>query len=178
MLNKIREINKRHNDTAFRMALDHLFRVGSDALSKVSEEEIDNICKNIIATEPKNSLMTGEMRADILRCAYELSKISLWDILKYVQIDMKIDGAIVHPGMIVRLLNEYSGSELTTIVVSADVLDEAIDEVFEAFGNKASDCRKRYGNLHYFEADKEIRAAFKAVGISVQSIEPDRVLYV
>lgn len=160
------------------MALDHLFHVGSNTLSKVSEEELENICSNIIETEPKNSLMSGEIRVAVLRCAYELSKLSLWDILKYVQVEMKIDGAIVHPGTIVRLLKECSGTELTTVIVSADAPAEAIDEVLEVIGNKAVDCRKQYGNLHYFNADEVAKNAFKEAGIKTHSIEPDRILYV
>lgn len=178
MLNKIREINKKYDDTVFRMALDHLFRLGSDALSKVSEEELANICNAIIETEPKNSLMTGEVRANILRCACELSKISVWDIFKYIQADMKIDGMTVHPGVVFRLFKD-NGKELSTVVLSADASDEAIDEALEAIGKKAAEYRLLYGSgLYSFDADNAIKTAFKDVGIRVQGIEPDIKLYV
>lgn len=179
MFNEIRAINKKYDETVFRMALDHLFRVGSDALSKVSEEEIAKVCNTIIETEPKNSLMTGEVRANVLKCAYELSKISVWDIFKYIQGEMRIDGMTVHPGAIIRLVREYNGKELSTVVVSADATDECIDKAFEAIGNKVSEYKRLYGSgLHSFNAYDEIKAAFNDVGIRVKTIEPDKTLYV
>ena len=107
----IKEIKKKYGDNIFRMAISHLYETGIKAIQDV---DVEPICKKIIDETPESAIMTGELQADILRCAAELSKLPLWDVLRFVQTDIKIFGATVHPGVIVEFRRYNAGKYVLT----------------------------------------------------------------
>ena len=103
---KLRELYQKYGDYVFRLALCVLFYNG---MKNIKESELEKECMTIIKSTPENSLVTGEMQANIYHCAYDLSEMTVWDILKFVRTDIEIDGAIVHPGMIVEFRQSANG---------------------------------------------------------------------
>jgi len=177
MTMKIRELYKKYSETTFRMALDHLFDIGIVNFSKRSEQDIENICRKSLSETPNNSLISGKARADIIRCAYELSKFSVWDILKFVQTDLKIDGATVHPGIIIRFLNNESGAEIKTVVVPSETTTEQIDTAIAIVEDRAEIHRKN-GIFSSFSARYEIQNAFNSVKVRTSEMfKPEHDVY-
>lgn len=124
----LRELYQKYGDYVFRLALCVLFYNG---MKNIKESELEKECMTIIKSTPENSLVTGEMQANIYRCAYDLSEMTVWDILKFVRTDIEIDGAIVHPGMIVEFRQSANGKGIMTLVLPPETTEEQIEELLE-----------------------------------------------
>lgn len=123
--NEIRDICKRYGESVFRMALSHMVAVGTDRLQNIN---VDETVKEIHATGG-NPLITPDMQAAILRCAYELAQKDLWDILAFIQTDITIHGISIHPGVIVDFFDSRTEKKCCTYVLPADTDEELIEEV-------------------------------------------------
>lgn len=91
MAGKIKEINNLENKyglVLFRMGLTHLVDVG---IRNLSDENVEESIQRIIAqgeVDKANGIvpiMTPEFQCEILRCAAELSKFTIWDLFMYIK---------------------------------------------------------------------------------------------
>jgi len=89
MKEQIKAIREKYGEPMLRMAIDHIIGVGANNLKNANADEV---CAQILKETPANSIMTPEFSAELMRCAIELSRVSIGDILKYIQTDMKYDG--------------------------------------------------------------------------------------
>lgn len=153
----IKDIQKKYGENIFRMAITHLFETGVKALQDV---DVEPICKKIIDETPESAIMTGELQADILRCAAELAKLSLWDVLRFVQTDVQIYGATVHPGVIIEFRR---------------IDDEKIDEVTTCIEKKIAEHSSEKG-AYRLPYEDFIKEGFKEFGIRPQAIVPDKTI--
>lgn len=103
--------------------------VGANNLKNVNADEV---CAQILKETPANSIMTPEFSAELVRCAIELSRVSIGDILKYIQTDMKYDGVTVHPGIIIRFMQNATCHNIMTCVIPADIISHFILPIFTA----------------------------------------------
>ena len=99
----------------------------------------------MIKTTPENSIMTGEFRADVLRCSVELAKEPLWEVLKYIQTNIGIDGVTVHPGIVLNFRRNACMEEIMTCVVPADTSEDTLDNVIEAIEKRLENMKKSMG---------------------------------
>lgn len=88
---KIKEISNVENKyglVLFRMGLTHLVDVG---IRNLNDDNVEESIKRIIAQgeEDKDNgivpIMTPEFQCEILRCAAELAKFSIWDLFMYIK---------------------------------------------------------------------------------------------
>lgn len=114
MKEQIKAIREKYGEPMLRMAIDHVIGVGINNLKNVNADEV---CAQILKETPANAIMTPEFSAELMRCAIELSRVSIGDILKYIQTDMKYDGVTVHPGIIIRFMQNATGHNIITCVV-------------------------------------------------------------
>lgn len=77
----IEKIYSNYGEVVFRMSLTHLFNIGAD---KLLNSNIEADCADLIANTPDNSIITGELAAQIHRCGAELAKIDVWEIFKFI----------------------------------------------------------------------------------------------
>ena len=161
--NEIRDICKRYGENVFRMALSHMVAVGTDRLQNIN---VDETVKEIHATGG-NSLITPDMQAAILRCAYELAQKDLWDILAFVQTDIAIHGISIHPGVIVDFYDPWTETKCCTYVLPADTSEDLIEDVAEEIRKARPACCKSE------QLADLIRTAFRKKGVRVENIGQD-----
>ena len=96
MTGKIKEINNLENKyglVLFRMGLTHLVDAG---IRNLNEDNVKESIKRIIAqgeADKSNGIvpiMTPEFQCEILRCAAELAKFTIWDLFMYIKKHMAI----------------------------------------------------------------------------------------
>ena len=78
----------RKNELLFRMAISHLMDVG---IRHLTEENVNEICASIMEEDDSHSFMTNEFQCEIVRMAYELSKIDHIHLLTYISREVYYD---------------------------------------------------------------------------------------
>ena len=85
---EIRKIEDKYGLIMFRMALSHLVDVGH---RNFGDGEVEETIAEIMTqgekdkTDGKITVMTPEFKCDIIRCAAELSKFSIWTLFVYIK---------------------------------------------------------------------------------------------
>jgi hypothetical protein len=84
----IENIRDKYGEMIFRCSIQHLFESG---IENFNEENVEKSKIKIKEEHDKIKLkggcplMTGDFQIAIVDCSYELSKISLWDLLYYIK---------------------------------------------------------------------------------------------
>lgn len=86
----IKRIEDKYGLMVFRCALSHLVSCGAQVLQ--NEAEVAECKQKIHAETPANSIMTAGFQCDIVDCAVELADIEAYDLFRYIQTDVAIDG--------------------------------------------------------------------------------------
>lgn len=174
MNKQIDEIRKKNGEPMLRMAIDHMIGVGINNLKDVNADEV---CARILKETPVNSIMTPEFSAELMRCAIELSQISIGDILKYIQTDMRYDGVTVHPGIIIRFRQNATCHNIMTCVIPVDTDEETLDDAVKAVEDKLERHIDKTGSAYAFSFTTAIEEAFKDAKIEIRSIPVDKTYY-
>ena len=169
---KLRELYQKYGDYVFRLALCVLFYNG---MKNIKESELEKECMTIIKSTPENSLVTGEMQANIYRCAYDLSEMTVWDILKFVRTDIEIDGAIVHPGMIVEFRQSAIGKGIMTLVLPPETTEEQIEELLDTIERDVETNAGSKADFHYENCIKE---QIQKAKIRSEVLTADKMFYI
>jgi len=96
---KFRKIEDRYGSFTFRMSITHLINAGK---SNFTDENIIKWLEKIQEqgrTDKENGvfrLMTADYECEIVRCAAELSKLGIWDLLRYIVKHVDVGFAIVN----------------------------------------------------------------------------------
>lgn len=86
--NEIRAIEDNYGLMLFRMGLSHLVDVG---IRHFDDANVEESIKQIEAKGEENKangimpVMTPEFQIEIVRCAAELSKFSVWELFAYIK---------------------------------------------------------------------------------------------
>lgn len=137
---KISDLHKQYGDLLFRMALGHLFYVGMEQMKALDIEEVVKQAASI----KDSAFITASAQSDILRCAHALAHLNVWDILAYIQTDIKINGTTVHPGLVAHFSDGVTGKSYCTCILPADTDPFDLDEIGEKINDRIS--RKNYGS--------------------------------
>lgn len=86
----IKAIEDKYGLMAFRCGLSNLVSCGAQALADT--EEVIKAKAEIQINTPVNSIMTADFQCDIIDCSVDLSGIDVWDLFRYIQTDVVIDG--------------------------------------------------------------------------------------
>ena len=83
--NKVGRIENKYGLILFRTGLGYMIDKGMDFCSNLVDEDIEKV--------EGNALMTAEFVQDMIRCAKELSQLSLWDdIMPYIKEHVNVYG--------------------------------------------------------------------------------------
>ena len=174
MNKKVGEISRKYGEHIFRMAITHLMQVGVDNLK---DADVEAVCKKVMKETPENYIMTPEFRCNILRCSVELAQIPVWDILKYIQTDIVIDGVTVHPGIIVNFRQNATCRELMTFAIPPDTDEETLEDAVNTVEKKLEAYIEKTGSAYGFSFCDEIEEALKAAKIHIKNIPVDKTFY-
>lgn len=172
MKEKIRGLYHKYGEYAFRLALTVLF---SSGMNNIKKSELEKECEKIVKNTSDNSLVTGEMQANIYRCAYALSEMTVWDILKFVRTDLEIDGAIVHPGMIVEFRQNVSGKVISTLVLPPETTEEQVEDLLDGIER---DIETNLGTKVHFHYENCIKEQLRKVKLRSEVLMADKVFYI
>ena len=166
MKEKIMQIYNKYGDFVFNCAVPHLMDMGARTLQKM---DIEAQCQKVIETTPDQSIVSGDVQADILRCSAELAQLKMSDILRFVQTDMRFVGTKIHPGRVVSFVKKETGKRILNVVLPAEATAEQIALIcsrvdahcheFHRFepGTIAEKCLKEAGvTWDYLYVDDEI----------------------
>lgn len=123
MKEKIKQIYNKYGDFIFNCAVPHLMDLGARNLK---EMDVEAQCKKLIATISDRAILSGDVQANILRCAAELAQIELDGLLRFVQTDMRFVGTKVHPGRVVSFIKKETGKRILNVVLPAETTDDQI----------------------------------------------------
>lgn len=123
MKEKIIQIYNKYGDFVFNCAVPHLMDIGARTLQKM---DLEVQCRKLIETTPAQAIVSGDVQADILRCAAELAQLKMNDILRFVQTDMRFVGTKIHPGRVVSFVKKETGKRILNVVLPAEATDEQI----------------------------------------------------
>lgn len=174
MNKKIGEISRKYGEHVFRMAITHLMQVGVDNLK---DADVEAVCKKMMRETPENYIMTPEFRCNILKCSVELAQIPVWDILKYIQTDIGIDGVTVHPGIIVDFKQNATCRPIMTCMLPPDTDEDTLDEVVKTVEDKLEVHIKKNGSGYGFSFPSAIEDAFKTANVRIKNIPVDKTYY-
>ena len=85
---EISAIENKYGIALFRMGLTHLVDVG---IRHLTDENVEENIKRIMATGEADkandvvTFMTAEAQCEILRCAAELARFSIWELFAYIK---------------------------------------------------------------------------------------------
>ena len=170
----VKEIQRKYGEHVFRMAITHLFDVG---VKHLKNADVEKICQEILETTPKNSILTPELSADILRCSVELAKLPIWDVIKFIKTDIEISGAVVHPGIVIEFRQNVLGDIIFSGDVPADTDACTLYEIEESVNMKMEAYEKEHGSYYGFSHKDAIVQSFKEAGVRLTTPEPDKIIY-
>ena len=174
MNNTIKEIQRKYGEHVFRMAITHLFDIG---VKHLKDADVEQTCQEILETMPKNSILTPELSADILRCSVEIAKLPIWDVLKFIKTDIEISGAVVHSGIIIEFRQNALGDLIFSGVVPADTDECTLYEIEESVNMKMEAYEKEHGSYYGFSHKDAIVQSFKEAGIRLTAPVADKTIY-
>ena len=90
---QISAIENKYGIVLFRMGLTHLVDVGIRHLTDENvEENIKQIKANGVEDKANGivNIMSAEFQCEILRCAAELAKFSIWELFAYIKMYVAI----------------------------------------------------------------------------------------
>lgn len=85
---KIEKVRDWYGEFVFRGGISHLMDVGIRHLTK---ENVEETCKEIMASDDTGRFMTNEFECEIVRAAYELAQVPHIDLLVYIQREVVYD---------------------------------------------------------------------------------------
>lgn len=72
----------KYGESVFRMGISHLMDVGAQHLDN---ETVEKACDFLTKITPQNSMMAGVFASNIIKCAAELSKCNIAEVLAFTQ---------------------------------------------------------------------------------------------
>lgn len=172
---EIRTIQKKYGEPAFRMGVAHLFDVGSRHLT---EEGVKAACDMLVRETPDNSLLTGEMQAAVVRCAFELSKHDVFDVITYVAVHLPLNDFVVREGKLIEIRRNGTEETVCVCTVPSDTDDEFIDEAFKSLDYIMGRHELKHCDYSEFNYAEAVMRAFSEVGVRISFPHPDKTHFI
>ena len=93
-MKEIQDIEDKYGLTIFRMGLTHMVDIG---FRNMDENSVEEGIKTILAQREADKatggtpFMSPEFQCDILRCAFDLTKFSIWQLFAYIKKHVVVD---------------------------------------------------------------------------------------
>ncbi len=174
MRKELKIIQEKYGEDIFRLAITHLIHVGIEQFSK---EDIDELCERALRESPDNAIMTGEYQVNILRCAHEICRFSVDDLLKFVKTDVSMAG--IPPNL--RLMIAFRANATERLIMSCmippDTDREILNDLTDEIERREDEYEKKHGSLYGFDLRCAIENAARVLKIPLEPIPYDEVIY-
>ena len=87
-LDKISAVENKYGLVLFRMGLTYLIDVG---VRHLNDENIDEYIHQIGVETGNASIMTPDFKREVVHCAAELAKFSIWTLIAYIKKYVAVD---------------------------------------------------------------------------------------
>ena len=94
-MREIRNIEDKYGLVLFRMGLTHLVDIG---VRHLTDDNVEENIKEILAAGEMDkangviTVMTPQFQCEIVRCAAELAKFSIWELFSYIKKHVVVSG--------------------------------------------------------------------------------------
>lgn len=174
MRNELKEIQQKYGEDIFRLAITHLLHVGVYAFSK---EDIDALCEAAINNTPDNALMSGEYQADVLRCAHDICRYSIDDLMKFIKTDVNMAGIPPHIRLMIAFRSNVTERLIMSCMLPHDADLDMLNELTLEIERREDEYEKKRGSLYGFDLRCAIENAAKHIGIPLEPIPYDKEIY-
>ena len=174
MRKELKIIQEEYGEDIFRLAITHLIHVGIEQFSK---EDIDVLCERALRESPDNAIMTGEYQANILRCAHEICRFSVDDLLKFVKTDVSMAGIPPHLRLMIAFRANATEHLIMSCMLPPDADHEMLNTLTEEIERREDVYEKKHGSFYGFDLRCAIENAARALKIPLEPIPYDEVIY-
>ena len=174
MRKELKIIQEKYGEDIFRLAITHLIHMGIEHFSK---EDIDVLCERALHESPDNAIMTGGYQVNILRCAHEICRFSVEDLLKFVKTDVNMAGIPPHIRLMIAFRANATERLIMSCMLPADMDREVLNDLTEEIERREDEYEKKHGSLYGFDLRCAIENAARALKIPLEPIPYDEVIY-
>ena len=174
MRKELKEIQEKYGEDIFRLAITHLIHVGIEQFSK---KDIDVLCERALHESPDNAIMTGGYQVNILRCAHEICRFSIDDLLKFVKTDVSMAGIPPHLRLMIAFRTNATEHLIMSCMLPPDADHEMLNSLTEEIERREDEYEKKHGSLYGFDMRCAIENAARALKIPLEPIPYDEVIY-
>ena len=174
MRKELKEIQEKYGEDIFRLAITHLIHVGIEQFSK---KDIDVLCERALHESPDNAIMTGGYQVNILRCAHEICRFSIDDLLKFVKTDVSMAGIPPHLRLVIAFRTNATEHLIMSCMLPTDADHEMLNALTEEVERWEDEYEKKHGNLYGFDLRCAIENAAKKINIQLEPIPYDHTIY-
>jgi len=174
MRKELKEIQEKYGEDIFRLAITHLIHVGINEFSKL---DIDELCEQALRETPESAIMTGTYQSDILRCAHEICRYSVDDLLKFVKTDVSMAGIPPHIRLLVAFHANATEHLIMSCMLPTDADHEMLNALTEVVERWEDEYEKKHGSLYGFDLRCAIENAAKKINIQLEPIPYDHTIY-
>ena len=148
MRKELKIIQEKYGEDIFRLAITHLIHMGIEHFSK---EDIDVLCERALHESPDNAIMTGGYQVNILRCAHEICRFSVEDLLKFVKTDVNMAGIPPHIRLMIAFRANATERLIMSCMLPADMDREVLNDLTEEIERREDEYEKKHGSLYGFD---------------------------
>lgn len=174
MRKELKIIQEEYGEDIFRLAITHLIHVGIEQFSK---EDIDVLCERVLRESPDNAIMTGDYQVSILRCAHEICRFSVDDLLRYVKTDVSMAGIPPYLRLMIAFRANATEHLIMSCMLPPDADHEMLNTLTEEIERREDEYEKKHGSLYGFDLRCAIENAARALKIPLEPIPYDEVIY-
>lgn len=174
MRKELKEIQEKYGEDIFRLAITHLIHVGIEQFSK---KDIDVLCERALHESPDNAIMTGGYQVNILRCAHEICRFSIDDLLKFVKTDVSMAGIPPHLRLMIAFRANATEHLIMSCMLPTDADHEMLNTLTEEVEWQEDEYEKKHGSLYGFDMRCAIENAAKKLNIQLEPIPYDHTIY-
>ena len=174
MRKELQIIQEKYGEDIFRLAITHLIHVGIEQFSK---EDIDVLCERVLRESPDNAIMTGDYQVRLLRCAHEICRFSVDDLLKFVKTDVSMAGIPPHIRLMIAFRANATERLIMSCMLPADMDRAVLNDLTEEIERREDEYEKKHGSLYGFDLRCAIENVARALKIPLEPIPYDEVIY-
>lgn len=174
MRKELKIIQEKYGEDIFRLAITHLIHVGIEQFTK---EDIDVLCERALRESPDNAIMTGEFQTSILRCAHEICRFFVDDLMKFIKTDVSMAGIPPHLRFMIAFRANATEHLIMSCMLPPDADTDMLNELTAEIERREDEYEKKHGSLYGFDLRCTIENAARALNIPLEPIPYDEVIY-
>lgn len=172
----MKSLTKEYGEGIISMAMSYLLHVGKDALENA---DIEALVDAAFKQDHQKNLITPDVQERVLRCAKEMSKLEIEEILRYIKVDYRMFDVSVQEGRIIEFLTNATEEHILYVVVPSETTYEEITEAVTALNRVIEDYDGSHeGDFSEFDAKSAIYGALNQAKITPRELDVYQSVYI